>query len=85
MGQDGNLYFSNALVGDSRPDYICHAHFLGPRTIIQKEPLDLRVAPSEWDPPSNNNQADPPPKKYPIAALQDDPNPLEIPFDEGQQ
>lgn len=46
MGQDGNLYFSNAMVGDSHPDYICHAHFLGPRTIIQKEPLDLRVAPS---------------------------------------
>ncbi|KAF1431535.1 Neuronal-glial cell adhesion molecule, partial [Spheniscus magellanicus] len=46
MGQDGFLYFANALVGDSHPDYICHAHYLGPRTIIQKEPLDLRVAPS---------------------------------------
>ena len=34
MGQDGNLYFSNAMVGDSHPDYICHAHFLGPRTLI---------------------------------------------------
>ncbi|XP_009468870.1 PREDICTED: translocon-associated protein subunit delta, partial [Nipponia nippon] len=45
MGQDGFLYFANALVGDSHPDYICHAHYLGPRTIIQKEPLDLRVAP----------------------------------------
>ncbi|NXA16549.1 NGCA protein, partial [Sapayoa aenigma] len=46
MGQDGFLYFANAQVGDSHPDYICHAHYLGPRTIIQKEPLDLRVAPS---------------------------------------
>ncbi|NXL54947.1 NGCA protein, partial [Podilymbus podiceps] len=46
MGQDGFLYFANALVSDSHPDYICHAHYLGPRTIIQKEPLDLRVAPS---------------------------------------
>ncbi|XP_030330139.1 neural cell adhesion molecule L1 isoform X1 [Strigops habroptila] len=46
MGQDGFLYFANTLVGDSHPDYICHAHYLGPRTIIQKEPLDLRVAPS---------------------------------------
>uniref|UniRef100_A0A8V5GZ41 Neural cell adhesion molecule L1 n=1 Tax=Melopsittacus undulatus TaxID=13146 RepID=A0A8V5GZ41_MELUD len=46
MGQDGFLYFANALVRDSHPDYICHAHYLGPRTIIQKEPLDLRVAPS---------------------------------------
>ncbi|KAM4879998.1 LOW QUALITY PROTEIN: neural cell adhesion molecule L1, partial [Sylvia borin] len=42
MGQDGFLYFANAEVGDSHPDYICHAHYLGPRTIIQKEPLDLR-------------------------------------------
>ncbi|NXM71111.1 NGCA protein, partial [Serilophus lunatus] len=49
MGQDGFLYFANAQVGDSHPDYICHAHYLGPRTIIQKEPLDLRVAPSEWE------------------------------------
>ncbi|XP_039579079.1 neuronal-glial cell adhesion molecule-like, partial [Passer montanus] len=53
MGQDGFLYFANAQVGDSHPDYICHAHYLGPRTIIQKEPLDLRphalgvVAPAE--------------------------------------
>ncbi|XP_053908237.1 neural cell adhesion molecule L1 isoform X2 [Cuculus canorus] len=46
MGQDGFLYFANAVVGDSHPDYICHAHYLGPRTIIQKEPLDLRVTPS---------------------------------------
>ncbi|XP_039587556.1 neuronal-glial cell adhesion molecule-like, partial [Passer montanus] len=45
MGQDGFLYFANAQVGDSHPDYICHAHYLGPRTIIQKEPLDLRVSP----------------------------------------
>ncbi|XP_050196672.1 neuronal-glial cell adhesion molecule-like, partial [Myiozetetes cayanensis] len=45
VGQDGFLYFANAQVGDSHPDYICHAHYLGPRTIIQKEPLDLRVAP----------------------------------------
>uniref|UniRef100_A0A8C3NSF2 Neural cell adhesion molecule L1 n=1 Tax=Geospiza parvula TaxID=87175 RepID=A0A8C3NSF2_GEOPR len=46
MGQDGFLYFANAQVGDSHPDYICHAHYLGPRTIIQKEPLVLRVTPS---------------------------------------
>ncbi|KAM6106896.1 LOW QUALITY PROTEIN: neural cell adhesion molecule L1 [Phoenicopterus ruber ruber] len=45
MGQDGFLYFANALASDSHPDYICHAHYLGPRTIIQKEPLDLRAPP----------------------------------------
>ncbi|NXF28299.1 NGCA protein, partial [Rhodinocichla rosea] len=54
MGQDGFLYFANAQVGDSHPDYICHAHYLGPRTIIQKEPLDLRVT------PSNSVQSRPP-------------------------
>uniref|UniRef100_A0A8C8RPQ4 L1 cell adhesion molecule n=1 Tax=Pelusios castaneus TaxID=367368 RepID=A0A8C8RPQ4_9SAUR len=46
MGQDGYLYFANVLATDSRPDYICHAHYLGPRTIIQKEPLELRVKPT---------------------------------------
>uniref|UniRef100_G3TPV7 Neural cell adhesion molecule L1 n=1 Tax=Loxodonta africana TaxID=9785 RepID=G3TPV7_LOXAF len=43
MGQDGNLYFANVLTTDNHSDYICHAHFLGARTIIQKEPIDLRV------------------------------------------
>ncbi|XP_067408532.1 neuronal-glial cell adhesion molecule-like, partial [Emydura macquarii macquarii] len=46
MGQDGYLYFANVLAADSHPDYICHAHYLGPRTIIQKEPLELRVKPT---------------------------------------
>ncbi|XP_060038916.1 neural cell adhesion molecule L1 isoform X2 [Erinaceus europaeus] len=43
MGQNGNLYFANVLTSDNHSDYICHAHFLGTRTIIQKEPIDLRV------------------------------------------
>ncbi|XP_058146939.1 neural cell adhesion molecule L1 isoform X3 [Dasypus novemcinctus] len=43
MGQNGNLYFANVLTTDNHSDYICHAHFLGARTIIQKEPIDLRV------------------------------------------
>ncbi|KYO34889.1 neuronal cell adhesion molecule isoform C [Alligator mississippiensis] len=46
MGQDGYLYFAHAVPSDSHPDYICHAHFLSPRTIIQKEPITLRVTPS---------------------------------------
>ncbi|KAM7134206.1 neuronal-glial cell adhesion molecule-like [Macrochelys suwanniensis] len=46
MGQDGFLYFANVRSSDSHPDYICHAHYLGPRTIIQKEPLELRVRPT---------------------------------------
>uniref|UniRef100_A0A8D2Q984 L1 cell adhesion molecule n=1 Tax=Varanus komodoensis TaxID=61221 RepID=A0A8D2Q984_VARKO len=43
MGQDGNLYFANVQMTDSRPDYICNAHFQGPRIIIQKEPIELKV------------------------------------------
>ncbi|XP_074056688.1 neural cell adhesion molecule L1 isoform X2 [Macrotis lagotis] len=46
MGQNGNLYFANVLTSDSHSDYICHAHFLGARTIMQKEPIDLRVKPT---------------------------------------
>ncbi|NXH41659.1 NGCA protein, partial [Dicaeum eximium] len=60
MGQDGFLYFANAQLGDSHPDYICHAHYLGPRTIIQKEPLDLRVAPSEPPKPGLKPGLNPP-------------------------
>lgn len=47
MGQNGNLYFANVLISDNHSDYICHAHFPGTRTIIQKEPIDLRVKASE--------------------------------------
>nr|XP_044996641.1 neural cell adhesion molecule L1 isoform X3 [Jaculus jaculus] len=43
MGQNGNLYFANVLTTDNHSDYICNAHFPGTRTIIQKEPIDLRV------------------------------------------
>ncbi|XP_003802590.1 neural cell adhesion molecule L1 isoform X1 [Otolemur garnettii] len=43
MGQNGNLYFANVITSDNHSDYICHAHFPGTRTIIQKEPIDLRV------------------------------------------
>ncbi|XP_008102105.1 neural cell adhesion molecule L1 isoform X3 [Anolis carolinensis] len=43
IGQDGNLYFANVQMTDSRPDYICNAHFQGPRVIIQKEPIELKV------------------------------------------
>ncbi|XP_048343434.1 LOW QUALITY PROTEIN: neural cell adhesion molecule L1-like [Sphaerodactylus townsendi] len=46
MGQDGNLYFANVQLSDSRTDYICNAHFLGPRVIIQKEPIELKVKPT---------------------------------------
>uniref|UniRef100_A0A671LGY0 Neural cell adhesion molecule L1 n=1 Tax=Sinocyclocheilus anshuiensis TaxID=1608454 RepID=A0A671LGY0_9TELE len=46
MGLNGNLYFSNTLVSDSRDDYCCFASFSRIRTIVQKPRLVLRVKPN---------------------------------------
>uniref|UniRef100_UPI00398E7664 neural cell adhesion molecule L1-like n=1 Tax=Pristiophorus japonicus TaxID=55135 RepID=UPI00398E7664 len=46
QGLNGNLYFSNLLVTDSLEDYTCYAQIPGTRTIIQKEPIALKVRPS---------------------------------------
>ncbi|XP_041093113.1 neural cell adhesion molecule L1-like isoform X2 [Polyodon spathula] len=43
QGRNGNLYFSNVEKGDTKNNYMCHAHFIGARTIVQKEPIELRV------------------------------------------
>uniref|UniRef100_A0A672IR84 protein-tyrosine-phosphatase n=1 Tax=Salarias fasciatus TaxID=181472 RepID=A0A672IR84_SALFA len=43
MGTDGNLYFSNALQKDSRPDYCCFAAFPTIRTIVQKTAMAVVV------------------------------------------
>ncbi|XP_038579483.1 neural cell adhesion molecule L1-like protein isoform X4 [Micropterus salmoides] len=43
MGIDGNLYFSNALQKDNRPDYCCFASFPRIRTIVQKNALAVVV------------------------------------------
>uniref|UniRef100_A0A7N5ZTT2 Neural cell adhesion molecule L1 n=1 Tax=Anabas testudineus TaxID=64144 RepID=A0A7N5ZTT2_ANATE len=50
MGIDGNLYFSNALQKDSRPDYCCHAAFSRIRTIVQKSAMAVVVKSSEAPP-----------------------------------
>uniref|UniRef100_A0A667X695 Cell adhesion molecule L1-like b n=1 Tax=Myripristis murdjan TaxID=586833 RepID=A0A667X695_9TELE len=50
MGNDGNLYFSNALETDSRQDYCCYASFATIRTIVQKTPMTVIVK-SSIDPP----------------------------------
>ncbi|XP_026223083.1 neural cell adhesion molecule L1-like protein isoform X1 [Anabas testudineus] len=54
MGIDGNLYFSNALQKDSRPDYCCHAAFSRIRTIVQKSAMAVVV--KSWK--SDNNSDD---------------------------
>uniref|UniRef100_A0A672IU77 Neural cell adhesion molecule L1-like protein n=1 Tax=Salarias fasciatus TaxID=181472 RepID=A0A672IU77_SALFA len=50
MGTDGNLYFSNALQKDSRPDYCCFAAFPTIRTIVQKTAMAVVVQSSEAPP-----------------------------------
>ncbi|XP_061075628.1 neural cell adhesion molecule L1-like protein isoform X2 [Conger conger] len=44
MGLDGNLYFANALVKDSRRDYCCYAAFPRIRTIVQKTAMSVIVS-----------------------------------------
>uniref|UniRef100_A0A8C5WG79 Cell adhesion molecule L1 like n=1 Tax=Leptobrachium leishanense TaxID=445787 RepID=A0A8C5WG79_9ANUR len=43
VGQDGNLYFANVKMSDSRTDYGCFASFSAIRTIVQKVPMTLSV------------------------------------------
>ncbi|KAL0978653.1 hypothetical protein UPYG_G00173500 [Umbra pygmaea] len=43
MGLNGDLFFSNALVKDSRRDYCCFAAFPRIRTIVQKTALSVIV------------------------------------------
>ncbi|XP_069604531.1 neural cell adhesion molecule L1 isoform X1 [Ranitomeya imitator] len=44
MGMNGNLYISNVKETDQHPDYMCHVQFVGTRTIMQKEPIELKVS-----------------------------------------
>ncbi|XP_066527195.1 neural cell adhesion molecule L1-like [Hoplias malabaricus] len=48
-GLDGNLYFANTLVEDSRDDYNCHAQHIQTRMIIAMERISLTVYPSDQD------------------------------------
>ncbi|XP_043943365.1 neuronal cell adhesion molecule isoform X3 [Protopterus annectens] len=43
QGLNGDLYFSNVQVEDSRDDYICYARFNHTQTIQQKQPITLKV------------------------------------------
>ncbi|XP_058620145.1 neural cell adhesion molecule L1.1 isoform X2 [Onychostoma macrolepis] len=43
---DGNLYFANLLVNDSREDFTCNAHYISASVILPKEPISISVAPS---------------------------------------
>ncbi|XP_072552144.1 neural cell adhesion molecule L1.1 isoform X2 [Salminus brasiliensis] len=46
IGLDGNLYFANVLLNDTRDDYTCNAQYITARTILPKEPINLTVNPS---------------------------------------
>uniref|UniRef100_A0A3B3ZWY6 Neural cell adhesion molecule L1.1-like n=1 Tax=Periophthalmus magnuspinnatus TaxID=409849 RepID=A0A3B3ZWY6_9GOBI len=45
-GLDGNLYFSNLLKSDSRPDYICNAQYTTAMTVLPETAVSLTVQPS---------------------------------------
>uniref|UniRef100_UPI00358F57EF neuronal cell adhesion molecule-like isoform X2 n=1 Tax=Myxine glutinosa TaxID=7769 RepID=UPI00358F57EF len=47
QGINGDLYFSNLKLSDSRDDYTCIAELRITRTLIQKQPINLRVTPAE--------------------------------------
>ncbi|XP_057219100.1 neural cell adhesion molecule L1.1 isoform X2 [Triplophysa rosa] len=40
---DGNLYFANLLLTDSRDDYTCNAHYINASIILPKEPIAFTV------------------------------------------
>lgn len=63
---NGDLYFSNVLVEDTRSDYICYARFPYTQTIQQKQPITVNVlddrpaaerTPSFMHPPGPNSTA----------------------------
>uniref|UniRef100_A0A8C1RHF3 Neural cell adhesion molecule L1 n=1 Tax=Cyprinus carpio TaxID=7962 RepID=A0A8C1RHF3_CYPCA len=43
---DGNLYFANLIVNDSREDYTCNAHYISASVILPKERISISVTPS---------------------------------------
>lgn len=47
QGLNGDLYFSNVLMEDSRNNYICYARFPHTQTIQQKQPITVHVIDSE--------------------------------------
>lgn len=68
MGTDGNLYFSNALQNDSRPDYCCFASFSKIRTIVQKTAMAVVVQslkPDNESADTGDARAGPPPVRKP--------------------
>ncbi|XP_059367029.1 neuronal cell adhesion molecule a isoform X7 [Carassius carassius] len=61
---NGDLYFSNVLIEDTRNDYICYARFPHTQTIQQKQPITVNVldnspsgerAPTFMNPPETHS------------------------------
>ncbi|KAF7695861.1 neural cell adhesion molecule L1.1 isoform X3 [Silurus meridionalis] len=46
IGLNGNLYFANALISNTRDDYTCYTQYVEARTILSTEPVSLIVNPS---------------------------------------
>ncbi|CAN9516135.1 unnamed protein product [Ophioblennius macclurei] len=56
VGKDGSLYFAHLTSEDSREDYICNVQYLAKRTILAKEPIALKVNPSNSVPRNRRPQ-----------------------------
>ncbi|XP_063064100.1 neural cell adhesion molecule L1-like protein isoform X2 [Engraulis encrasicolus] len=59
MGRNGNLYFSNAKVTDTRRDYCCFAGFPRIRTIVQKTAMAVLVRPANDSMPDDSTEREP--------------------------
>lgn len=43
IGLNGNLYFANVLISNTRDDYTCYTQYIEARTILSTEPVALTV------------------------------------------
>ncbi|XP_053498627.1 neural cell adhesion molecule L1.1 isoform X1 [Ictalurus furcatus] len=46
IGLNGNLYFANVLISNTRDDYTCYTQYVEARTILSTDPVFLHVIPS---------------------------------------
>lgn len=47
IGLNGNLYFANVLISNTRDDYTCYTQYVEARTILSTDPVFLHVIPCE--------------------------------------
>lgn len=48
IGLNGNLYFANVQINNTRNDYTCYVQYIEASTILATETISLIVKPCEW-------------------------------------